>query len=555
MKGFGSMICVLWLLGQALAVPATAGPASEGRIERVKLIEDSRYIASVLEEVHPDPYLMGGGRVAFHRRLHEIIRGIPQEGMTKADFYFHLRPFVTAVGDAHTWLNNPEMTYWSMPGGVPLYFWVVERSLYVRGVFRDEDMSLIGCRLAAIEGVPYADIVWRAQGVISHDNEYQVLRNLAAYGQIFQGAFLKKLLPEWTSEQSITVTLEHPNGSRRDHTFEVPTPVVYPPKYGDTALEPPSTEKCDFVYEFLGDDRKTALLVISGMMRYREALELWRSYGGTNIGEQVKDAYKRFHGSDPPEDIDLAIEGVPSATEVFRDLVKEMREAGTENLLIDIRRNGGGNSYMAPMLVYFLYGREGLAATIEAGSEVTRYSQAYLDRYTEVDLDALNAEREVPITIGGFDFAFDHEIYGPPSTEKKFESFEEMVARMPTFEAEYKKGTYGGWYRPAKVLVVAGHDTFSSGFTLLRYLYMAGAEFVGTPSAQAANCFGDILNFELPGSGLTFSVSRKTFVLFPDDPEKGRVLMPQHPLTYEKLRELRFDRNAALLYALEIARR
>ena len=29
--------------------------------------------------------------------------------------------------------------------------------------------------------------------------------------------------------------------------------------------------------------------------------------------------------------------------------------------------------------------------------------------------------------------------------------------------------------------------------------------------------------------------------------------MPQHLLTYEKLRELRFDNNAALLYALEIA--
>ncbi len=84
---------------------------------------------------------------------------------------------------------------------------------------------------------------------------------------------------------------------------------------------------------------------------------------------------------------------------------------------------------------------------------------------------------------------------------------------------------------------------------------MTGAEIVGTPSAQAANCFGDILNFELPNSGLTFSVSRKTFVLFPDDPEKGKVLKPHHPLTYAKLKELGFDRNAAVLYALEIAGR
>ncbi len=549
------MISVLWLSLVAVAVSSAAGWTFAGEIERGKLVEDVRYLASVLEEVHPDPYIMGGGRIAFHRRLHETIRGIPPEGMTKADFYFHIRPLVTAVGDAHTWLNNPEMTYWPMPGGVPLFFWVVGRSLYVRGVFRDEDMVLIGCRLAAIEGIPYDEIVRRAEGVISHDNYYQVLRNLAAYGQIFQGVFLKNLIPEWTSERSVAVTLDHPDGSKRDHTFKVPTPVAYPPKYGDTEIEPPSTEKCDFVYEFLGDDRKTAILAISGMMRYREALELWRSYGGTNIGERVEDAYKRFHGSDPPEDLDLAIAGVPSVTEVFGELVREMKEAGTENLIVDIRDNGGGNSYMAPILVYFLYGREGLAATIEAGSEVTRYSRAFLDRYTEVDLDAMNEEREVPIAVGGYDFAFDHEVYGQPSTEKRFENFESMVARMPTFETEYKTGKYCGWYRPPKVLVVAGHETFSSGFTLLRYLYMAGAEVVGTPSAQASNCFGDILNFELPNSGLTFSVSRKAFVLFPDDPERGRVLMPQYPLTYEKLKEYRFDRNAALLYALEIARR
>ena len=552
---FNPRKCFIWLLTMTVALIVATGQGCAGNIERNELVEDARYLASVLEDVHPDPYVMGGGKVAFHRRLHDLIRKIPQEGMTKADFYFHIRPFMTAVGDAHTWLNSPEMTFWSMPGGVPLYFWVVERSLYVRAVFRDEDMGLIGCRLRAIEGVSYEEIVGRAERVISHDNHYQVLRNLAAYGQIYQGAFLRKLLPEWKSEKAVTVTLEHPDGSMRDHTFKVPTPVSYPPRYADSSIEPPSTERCDFAYDFIGDDRKTAVLVISGMMRYREALELWRSYGGTNIEERVKDSYKHFHGSDPPKDLDLAIEGVPSVTEVFRELVGDMKEAGTENLIIDIRRNEGGNSYMAQILVYFLYGRKGLAGTIEAGSEVIRYSQAYLDRYTDVDLALLNEEREVPIVVGGYDFKFDHETFGKPSVERKFENFRQMVERMPTFDAEYEKGTFSGWYRPEKVLVVTSHNTFSSGFTLLRYLHMAGAEIVGTPSAQAANCFGDILNFELPHSELSFTVSRKSFVLFPDDPEKGRVLMPQYLLTYEKLKELRFDINAALIYALEVVRR
>ncbi len=39
---------------------------------------------------------------------------------------------------------------------------------------------------------------------------------------------------------------------------------------------------------------------------------------------------------------------------------------------------------------------------------------------------------------------------------------------------------------------------------------------------------------------------------FPDDPKTGRLLMPQYPMTYEKLASYNFDKNAALLYALEI---
>lgn len=71
-------------------------------------------------------------------------------------------------------------------------------------------------------------------------------------------------------------------------------------------------------------------------------------------------------------------------------------------------------------------------------------------------------------------------------------------------------------------------------------------------SAQAGNCFGDTMGFTLKNSGLSGTVSRKYFESFPDDPEKGRILMPDYPLTYEKLAAYGFDRNAEILYALEI---
>lgn len=47
----------------------------------------------------------------------------------------------------------------------------------------------------------------------------------------------------------------------------------------------PSTERCDFLYALLDGERSAALLRVTGMMRYREALEMWRSIGSEDREE------------------------------------------------------------------------------------------------------------------------------------------------------------------------------------------------------------------------------------------------------------------------------
>jgi hypothetical protein len=86
------------------------------------------------------------------------------------------------------------------------------------------------------------------------------------------------------------------------------------------------------------------------------------------------------------------------------------------------------------------------------------------------------------------------------------------------------------------------------------YLWRAGAEVVGVPSAQAGICFCDIMDFSLPNSGMYFTVPCKYFEKFPGDPDKSKVLMPDFPLTYEILRSYGFDIHASILYAMELAR-
>ncbi|MGD8395619.1 MAG: hypothetical protein PVF43_09100 [Candidatus Eiseniibacteriota bacterium] len=72
------------------------------RITASHLRQDARQLARLLEDSHPDPYLRGGGKVAFHRRLHRLLAAIPSEGMTIDGFLGVVQPFVAAVHDGHT---------------------------------------------------------------------------------------------------------------------------------------------------------------------------------------------------------------------------------------------------------------------------------------------------------------------------------------------------------------------------------------------------------------------------------------------------------------------
>ena len=123
----------------------TISSGSQARIySQEELIEDARQLAEIIESTHPDPYINGGGKIAFHRRLHLVLNAIPEEGMTRDEFMRILRPFVAAVGDAHTeiWTNYQVGT--RKPGGIPLRFGIVGESLYVSGVPREEQSEVEG---------------------------------------------------------------------------------------------------------------------------------------------------------------------------------------------------------------------------------------------------------------------------------------------------------------------------------------------------------------------------------------------------------------------------
>jgi len=300
---------------------------------------------------------------------------------------------------------------------------------------------------------------------------------------------------------------------------------------------------------------ETAHLVIDSMLGYREMYEE-RYYGGWfTQREYAEDAWRRYYGTEPPSDYGKLAAGLPAATDVFRELVKEMKTAGTKTLLVDLRKNKGGDSSMTEFLIYFLFGKDKIFNLKADLMEIKKYSNYYFERNPNENLDEINEGRTFNLTENDYDFTTDFytRLKTDPTVLDEIKIlYETSIENKLTFKTEYQSENYDGYYCPEKVIVLCSPNTFSSGFSMMQYLYRAGAVLVGTPSGQAANCFGNIIPFTLKYSLLNGYISIKKFTYFHDNPEKGRLLRPDYELTYEKLVSYGFDKNAGVIYALEL---
>lgn len=545
------------ILAWFLVLSATPLPAieSDEPYPRQLLIEDAYQLRDTIEETHPDPYLNGGGKIAFHRRFQKVLGQIPENGMTRSDFLGLLQPFVAAIGDSHTAVINAEGD--ATPLALPLGFKILDEQLVVDRVARQEQVPLLGARLVAMEGVPLAELITRQGRLRGLENLYgrlavMTLRTLTTHQGLLQ------LVPEWNGGETIQVDLLPADGPEvqidLDLLDEPPSDWVTPP----SRVSMPSLADSDVAYTFLDSERTTALLVISDLMRYREACELWFVDGLDQAEAMTRAAYDHFHGSPGPEDRAELLAGIPPATPTIAELVDEMQAAGTTNLIVDLRGNTGGSSVMREILVYLLFGNQAMQS-LDNGYQIVKMSPLLFDQYSSISLERINKGRPSPLRAADYDFREEETyraIHGPQASIDPEPTGEPSLAGAPSFWEVYETGRFHQpRWSPEKLLVLSSPTTFSSGFNVLTGLYALGAIVVGTPSAQPANNFGDMLVFQLQHTEIQAAVSHKQNITFPDDPKLGRCLQPEHPLTYDKLAAYDFDPNSEILMALEVLKR
>lgn len=512
---------------------------------RDELIEDARQLARLIEDSHPDPFLRCGGRVVFYRQVNRLLNAIPEAGMTKDDFIRLIRPLVAMVGDAHTMVVSTYDLNGYYPGGVPLRFAVVEESLYVAGALSQADEVYLGCVLVSVEGVPVGELMTRLRAQAGLENDYHVLYVLTEQS-LWWGPYLADLLPEWADHTSIRVQLRSVGGDTSEVVFKLPRYAGYY-RTAPTAVRLPGVNTAGF-YAGLSTlpsagAKPIGWIRIDHQTGFREAVE-----ENTNAGALETTEAERAQ--------------IPSATEEFRDLVVEMAAAGTETLIIDLRGDVGGTDLLADILVYFLYGIEGLRTYrgdpyIHGGASVMRYSALHFSVNTNRSIDEVNEDIDgVPLEVGDYDFSNDF--------TGRLDVLLEIIRQMdvkayladgykhtPTFYSEFETGAYAAYYTPRNILVLVSPKTFSAGSTTMKAVSLNGATLVGTPSGQSIRGFGNATLWTLDHTGVQGLIARSYFDPYPNDPERSEVWPIDVPLTHEYLAATGFDPNAEVLLALD----
>jgi hypothetical protein len=384
--------------------------------------------------------------------------------------------------------------------------------------------------------------VYRLQPI---ENPYRAMAILSRL--LRDKRFYDDLLPEWKDKSRISIQLKLPAGEIKDISFPTRDQLVNliePP----TRVDMPSIEKSSIVYGFLDAKKKSAILRVAVMDGYREHFEgVVKEIGSLGpVRDVARDAYRKFNGHEAPDQDEEIIAGLPSVVRLYVQMLGEMKSAATENLFIDLRSNTGGDDVMSHFLLYLLYGTEGMDRADQA-TQVVKYSDFYLSFAKGVSLDEINRDRAVPLERNDYDFS--GETAGKKTTREDLVSW---WAKYPEMAEVLRTGTPGGAYCPRHVVVLCNERTFSSGYDMMRNLYYNGAAIVGVPSGQAGNSFGNVIPWKLANSAIEGGVSYKCDLSFPNDPVRGKVLTPDHALTYAKLVKYGFDPNAAVRYALEL---
>ncbi|MBN2091230.1 hypothetical protein JW964_16580 [candidate division KSB1 bacterium] len=517
-------------------------------INHEKLISDFDQFLEIIEETHPDPYSSFGGRMLFHKQALEVKLRIYKEGMTKDDFYFLLSAFISKLHDGHTYINFP-----NSPGQtekekmLPIQFRIVADGMIVISA-REDWAGLIGHKLASVNNRSIEELLSLIQQYEPCENisgAYFILKNYLATKsrakQIFKEmneslefTFLsfdnqktKRLIPYLSPEDSHQKWLPEKRWDKMD--AGKPTP---------------------FWFRFLDDENKIGYFAFYTTYS-REVIELMKNWG-RDFQPTLEMLYKNFNPGQIPENIDEALQKIPSLNVTFFNLLTGMKKNKSTHLVIDLRQNGGGWTPITLPTLYMLFGDKYFGYECQAEYN-TRISELYLQKQN-LTIEQYNKNRNTTLKVGDYNFGYFMGSNWPPEMSLK-ERRETHLSQNIGFMSgiELLKSQNGAPVYTPEIIIVTSPVTFSAAFQYLYFLRKLGkATIIGVAPRQAYNAGMETTPFTLPNTQLSGSVSNSYQLFMPDNLEKGKILVPDHEVTWEIYDKYHYDQDTEIRYIIDL---
>lgn len=496
-----------------------------------ELMQDFDYFFEQLEAVHPDPYSSFGGENAFHNKVKSLLKELGGCDHLDADMLqTRISEFLVPLHDGHTYCGQFSIAPGDTLRVLPFSIRATRDNFFI-WVAIEEYSDLLGAVLDSINGVTVDELLDRLACHVTAENRYGLFSTVV--NTQFNSAYLDLLLDDF-NPLNAEVGLSLPDGS--DTTVAVRMLAMDEVKAKSTKAVSADNRFPSGNFEYKWADRERGVMtfrcthVIS-----RDCLEHMRN-NGMEYESSIQWAWP-----------DTPFDEIPSVANRFGAMLQEMKDAGAQHLVIDLRSNGGGWTPIVYASLYQLFGDEFLSKDLGARYE-TRISGLYLEK-NNTTLEEFNAANGTDFKLG--DFA-STEVTGAVEIDDK--TRKSIIDGYMCLDKDMLYAQNGKpLYRPEHIYVVTDTGTFSAAFHYAFMLWKMGATVVGVPSSQAPNTFMEVTPFSLPNSGINCSVSNSLQRFLPDDDPRAKVFWPDWMLTYDDYRRLGFDSRAELIYILETA--
>ena len=396
--------------------------AKSGMLSREQAIFDINALVYGLSEVHPDMFSVCR-QEDFFRAVNSAIQSMP-DSISTMDLFRKAAPIVAMIGDGHTNLTFPFNDVMTLE---------LKRMPCWVNILSDKTIE---CCSSLDSIIPRGAKILSINGVKAED-------------------MLDSMLPYVAGEK------EPFKLSRIDGSFAAFRHMLYPAESFDIVYLPKNEKKPKKVTYpatlFEEVERRSPALPSDNGKPYSFTIDKKRNVA-------IMD-FREFSNK--------------SGMETFADsMFRELRNHNIDNLIIDLRRNGGGNSAVGDVLLRYI----SPVPFIQMDKALVRITPLTRKLMKSKDIDP--------------SFSF-------------YEMTEDQY-KMPLTEQE---GHYNG-----NVYLLTSNKTFSSAGSFARAFKQCDmGKVIGEETGGMNVCYGDILSYRLPVSRLSCTISYKRFWQFRAD--------------------------------------